>query len=133
MKIQRKSIFAAAAAVIFIGIAGLAWTVLRDYGVSVPVVIGPYKQAAFILLGTALLLAVGFSLRPFTKRTVIGSLLFALGVFWFTARMILGYRSPDSALVTALDRWMPFGLVMLGAGIALWLGALFPKDRKSVV
>ena len=127
MKIQRKSIFAAAAAVIFIGIAGLAWTVLRGYGVSVPVVIGPYKQAAFILLGTALCLAVGFSLRPFTKRTVVGSALLALGVFWFTARMILGYRSPDSALVKALDRWMPFGLVLLDAGIALWIGALVPK------
>ena len=127
MKIQRKSICAAAAAVIFIGIAGLAWNVLRGYAGSVPVVVGPYKQAAFILLGTAFCLAVGFSLRPFSKRTVVGSLLLALGVLWFTARMILGYRSPDSALVTALDRWMPFGLAMLGAGIALWIGALFPK------
>ena len=127
MKIQRKSICAAAAAFLFLAIAGLAWTALRNYGVSVPVVFGPYKQAAFILLGTALLLAVGFCLRPFTKRTVVGSVLLALGVAWFTARMLLEYRSPNSALAETLDRWMPFGLVMLGAGIALWLGALFPK------
>ncbi len=127
MKNTRKTVFTAVSALLLLGIAALACNVLRGYAVSVPVVVGPYKQAAFILLGTALCLAVGFSLRPFTKRTVIGSLLFALGVFWFTARMILGYRSPESALVTALDRWMPFGLVMLGAGIALWLGALFPK------
>ena len=132
MKIQRKSICAAAAAFLFLVIAGLAWTVLRGYGVSVPVVIGPYKQAAFILLGTALLLAVGFCLRPFTKRTVIGSLLLTLGVLWFTARMIFGYRSADSAVVKALDRWMPFGLAMLGAGIALWIGALFPTLTEKL-
>ncbi len=132
MKNTRKTFFAAAAAVIFLAIAGLAWTVLRGYGVSVPVVIGPYKQAAFILLVTAFVLAVGFCLRSFTKRTVVGSALLALGVFWFTARMILGYRSPDSASVEALDRWMPFGLVLLGAGIALWIGALFPKLTEKL-
>ncbi len=132
MKNTRKTFFAAAAAVIFLAIAGLAWTVLRGYGVSVPVVIGPYKQAAFILLVTAFVLAVGFCLRPFTKRTVVGSVLLALGVLWFTARMILGYRSADSASVEALDRWMPFGLVLLGAGIALWIGALFPKLTEKL-
>ena len=110
MKNTRKTIFTAVSALLLLGIAALAWNVLRGYAVSVPVVIGPYKQAAFILLGTALLLAVGFCLRPFTKRTVVGSLLLVLGVFWFTARMIFGYRSAESALVKALDRWMPFGL-----------------------
>ena len=127
MKNRRKFICAILFAVLLLVGAVFAWPMLRGYAVRVPVVIGPYKKAGFILLGLALLLTSGFFLRPPTKRTVAAALLFSLGVLWFSARMILVYRAADSAALNLLDRWMPLGLVLLGGGFALWLGAFFPK------
>ncbi len=132
MKNRRKTICAAVFAALLILTALFTRSVLRGYALSVPVVIGPYKKAGFILLGLALFLAIVFFLRPPTKRRVAAAALFALGVLWFTARMILAYRAADSAALNLLDRWMPFGLFLLCGGFALLLGAFFPNLLSSL-
>ncbi len=132
MKNRRKTICAAVFAALLILTALFTRSVLRGYALSVPVVIGPYKKAGFILLGLALFLAIVFFLRPPTKRRVAAAALFALGVLWFTARMILAYRAADSAALNLLDRRMPFGLFLLCGGFALLLGSFFPNLLSSL-
>lgn len=127
MKNRRQSICLIGLAALLTAAAVFAGSVLRGYAVSVPVVIGPYKKAGFILLGLAVFLTAGFFLRPLTKQTAAAAVTLSLGVLWFTAQMILAYRSPNSAALNRFARWMPIGLVLLGGGLALWLGAFFPN------
>lgn len=129
----RKTCALIAGVVGLLAAAVLAASVLKDYGHSVPVILGPYKQALFILLGLMLAAAAGFYFCPLNKRTVPGTLFTVFGVLWFTGRMILAYRSPESSVLPVMDRWMPLPLVFIGAGLALWAGELIPDTRKNPV
>lgn len=105
---------------------------MNGYGHTVPIVIGPYKKAGFIAAGFVLLFSAGFYFRPLSRQTIAGTLLIAAGVMWFTGHMLLAYRSPESALLFRLDQWMPVPLMLIGAGIGLWAGALLP-EKKIVI
>ncbi|MBR6088488.1 MAG: hypothetical protein IKP86_01050 [Anaerolineaceae bacterium] len=102
---------------------------LKGYSEHIPVTIGPYRQAVFILLTFLAALSLGSAFRPFCKQTAAGSLCIALCVCWFTGKYLLSYRSPDSGLLPLMDQWMPVPILFFGAGAALWAGAFFP-DRK---
>lgn len=100
---------------------------LGAYGHTVPVTAGPYKQALLILCGLVLAVSAGFYFCPLTRQTASGTVGIAAAVLWFTARMLLAYRSPESPWIFRLDRWMPVPLALFGAGAALWTGTLLPK------
>ena len=119
-----------AAAALFTGCV-LLGSVLKSYPNTVPVVIGPQRQAALILLFTLLVVSIGFYLRSLNKRTFFGTLCIVLTVLWFTAKMLLESRGAHETLTLFLSRWMPLPLIAFGAGTALWLGELFSGDFSS--
>ena len=104
---------------------------LKGCGHMVPVIIGPYKKAGFIAAGLVLLFSAGFYACPFSRQTAAGTLAAAAGVLWFTGRMLLGFRSPESPLLFRLDQWMPIPLMLIGAGAGLWAGALISGKKIS--
>ena len=105
---------------------------LNGYGQTVPLPVGPYKKAVFILLGLVLVFSAGFYFRPLSRQTLAGTLGITAGALWFAGRMLLMYRSPESPLIFRLDQWMPVPLMLTGAGIGSWAGALLPEKRSGL-
>ena len=105
---------------------------MRGYGHTVPVVIGPYKKGLFVLLGLVLAASAAFYFCPFTVQTIAAAVLTAAGPLYFTGRMLLAYRVPDSSAIFQLDRWMIFPLAASGAGLALWFGTLFRGKTEKI-
>ena len=104
---------------------------LNGYGQTVPLPVGPYKKAVFILLGLVLVFSAGFYFRPLSRQTLAGTVGITAGALWFAGRMLLMYRSPESPLIFRLDQWMPVPLMLTGAGIGSWAGALLPEKRSG--
>ena len=123
VRLQKVTSLIIAAAALLAGIV-LLHSSLKDYAHTIPVVIGPYKRAALILLTLIFVLSLGFSAVPPNKRTLFGTLCITLAVFWFTGKMLLEYRSPEHPGLLQLSRWMPVPLILFGAGTALWAGEL---------
>ena len=90
MKEQTRKKLCLTAALLFLG-AGVIFSYLTFKGYShiIPIVIGPYRKAIFILLGLLAAAAFGFYLRPFNLQTVTGTLCIAFSVGWFTCKMLL--------------------------------------------
>lgn len=122
----RKTIYLLCAAASLIAACVLLGSVLKYYSHTVPVVIGPQRQAALALLFTLLIVSIGFYLRPLNKRTFFGTLCIVFSVLWFTAKMLLESRGAYDNLTPVLSRWMPIPIIAFGAGAALWFGELFP-------
>ena len=122
----RKTICLLTAAAALVAGCVLLGSVFKSYSHTVPIVIGPQRQAALTLLFTLLIVSLGFYLRSLNKRTFFGTLCIAFSVLWFTAKMLLESRGADNTLTLFLSRWMPIPLIAFGAGAALWLGELFP-------
>ncbi len=120
----------AAAALLAAALTGLR--LMRGYPHTIPVHAGPYKQAVFLLLGLVFAAAAGFYFRPLTRQTFWGTFGILFGVLWFTGRMLLIYRSPDSALIVRIDQWMPLPLMMFGGGAVLWVGMFLPEHRAEL-
>ena len=114
--------------------AGLLFgiSLMRGYGHQVPLVIGPYKKAVFVLLGLVLAAAAGFYFCPLNTQTAAGTLLTACGSLYFTGRMVLAYRAPESPLLFTMDQWMILPLGAFGAGLALWAGSLFRNRTEGI-
>ncbi len=102
---------------------------MRGYGHTIPVTVGPYKKAAFIAAALVLMASAGFYFCPFSRQTIAGMFMIGAGVLWFTGRMLLAYRNPESPLLFRLDQWMTVPLMLIGAGIGLWAGALLPGRK----
>ena len=122
----RKTVCLLSAAVCLIAGCVLLGSVLRSYPHTVPVIIGPNRRAALMVLTLVLILSLGFYLRPLNKKTFFGTLCIVFSVLFFTAKMLLESRSGHDAEVLFLARLMPVPLTAFGAGAALWLGELFP-------
>ena len=118
----RKTISLLTAAAALITGCVLLGSVLKSYSHTVPVVIGPQRQAALTLLFTLLIVSLGFYFRPLNKRTFFGTLCIAFSVLWFTAKMFLESRGDDNTLTLFLSRWMPIPLIAFVAVAALWRG-----------
>ena len=110
----------------------MGFRLMNGYGHTVPLAVGPYKKMGFILAALVLLFSAGFYFRPFSRQTLAGTLGITAGVLWFAGRMLLRYRGPESPLVFRLDQWMPVPLMLIGAGIGLWGGALLPEKRVDL-
>lgn len=111
----------------FLALAGMS---LKGYSHTVPIVIGPYRKAGFILLFFSLAAALGFAFHPIDKKSLFGTFLIAVSVLWFTGKMMLAHRSPENSLLLLMDQWMPIPLAAFGAGTALWVDC-FPGERKE--
>ncbi len=105
---------------------------LRGYGHTVPIAVGPYKGALLVLCFFVLAASAAFYFRPLTRETFAGTACIGLAVLWFTGRMLLSYRSPDSPWIFRLEQWMPVPLAAFGAGTALWTGAFFPPAGRQL-
>lgn len=122
---------------LIIGAAALAAALLTcvqmmdGYGHTVPLTVGPYKKTVLIFSLLVLLFSSGFYFRPLTRQTLAGTLGIMAGVLCFAGSMLLRYRSPESPLVFRLDQWMPIPLMLIGAGIGLWAGALLPEKMAG--
>ena len=69
----RKTISLLSAAAALITGCVLLGSVLKSYSHTVPVLIGPQRQAALTLLFTLLIVSLGFYFRPLNKRTFFGT------------------------------------------------------------
>ena len=122
----RKTICLLTAAAALITGCDLLGSVLKSYSHTVPVLIGPQRQAALTLLFTLLIVSLGFYFRPLNKRTFFGTMCIAFSVLWFTSEMLLESRGANETFTLFLSRWMPLPIIAFGAGTALWLGEFFP-------
>lgn len=127
----RKKICGILAAAALLAAAVLGIGLMRSYAHIIPVPVGPYKKAAFLLLGLTFAVSAGLFFRPLTKQTAAGTFGIVFGVLWFTARMLLEYRSPDTPLTLMLDQWMPVPLMLFGGGVTLWAGEFLPVNGKE--
>ena len=130
--LKRKNIFLCLAGVIFCMCLALAGMTLKGYTHTVPIVIGPYRQAAFILLIFSLAAALGFAFYRVDKKSLFGTLLIAVSAMWFTGKMLLTHRSPENSLILLMDQWMPIPLAAFGAGAALWADCFLGDRSKNI-
>lgn len=134
-RVRRTAALIIGTAALLFGLV-LCGTLLRSYGHTVPVAVGPYKKALLILTAVVFILALFLYFRPLTRRTFWGSAGILFAVCWFTGRMLLAYRIPDSPQLFQIDRWMPVPLAAFGAGAALWADAFsgpkkFARNEKT--
>lgn len=113
----------------FLALAGMS---LKGYSHTVPIVIGPYRQAGFILLIFFLAAALGFAFHPIDKKSLCGTFLIAVSVLWFTGKMLLTHRSPEHSLIFLMEQWMPIPLAAFGAGAALWADCFLEEREKNI-
>ena len=130
----KKKIFLSAAALVFCALTVLAFLTLKDYAHRVPIIIGPFRSALFILLAFLLAAALGFAFGPVNKRTTAGTVCLAFSILWFTGKMLLSHKMPDSPLLPLMDQWMPVPLLCFGIGAFLWISVFLPEpDARSAV
>lgn len=124
----QKTLFLFTALAALLAAVVLLFDSLKGYAHTIPLIIGPYKQAGLIALLLVFIFSLGFYYCPPHKRTIIGTICIILSAFWFTGKMLLEYQTPAAPILSVLPQWMPIPLILFGAGTALWLGEL-PSDR----
>ena len=123
----RKRIFLTLAGLILCAVLVLAIDTFKDSTHTVPVVVGPYREALFAGCFLLLAFSLGFAFRPFSGRTICGTICIAVPVIWFTAEKLLRYSAPDSVWFERMARCFPLPLVLFGIGAALWTGAFLSE------
>ena len=129
----RKRIFLLIAAVLLCTGLAFAADTLKSYDKTVPLIVGPYREAVFVLLGLFFVISLVFAFRPVNGMTLSGAGCIAISVLWFTAEKLLAYRTPGSIWLERMSHWFPLPLILFGIGAALWIRAFSGKDTgKSI-
>ena len=129
----RKRIFLLIAAALLCAGLVFAADTLKAYDKTVPLVVGPYREAVFILLGLFFVISLVFAFRPVSGMTLSGAICIALSVLCFTGEKLLVYRAPDSLWLEKLSHWFPVPLILFGIGTALWVRAFSGKGTGKPV
>lgn len=125
---SRRAVFLIIAAVIICAELLLAADTLKPYSYTVPVVVGPYREALFAVLTFLLVITLGFAFRKVNGRMIAGMICIAFSLCWFSGQKILIYRDPDSLLLEKMDHLLPLVLVIFGIGVAFWVNVFLPDD-----
>ena len=123
----RKRVFLTIAVLILCAVCFLAADTLKNYTHTVPIVVGPYREALFTVSFFLLAVCLGFAYKPFSGTTICGTICLTIPVLWFTAEKLLKYKSPDSVWLERIAHGFPLPLILFGVGAALWFGEFYTK------
>ncbi len=121
----RKRVFLTIAVLILCAGLLLAADTLKTYAHTVPVTVGPYREALFTGLCVLLAVSLGFAFRPVSRRTLCASLCVIFSAAWFTAEKLLIFSSPDSVMPDRMAHLFPLPLILFGIGAALWISEFY--------
>ena len=105
----------------------LAVDTLKNYTHTVPIIVGPYREALFTVCVLLLAVCLGFAFKPFSGTTICGTTCIAVSVIWFTAENLLKYSAPDSQWLERMAHCFPLPLILFGIGTVLWIGEFYTQ------
>lgn len=123
----RKRVFLTIGGLILCVLIFLAVDTLKNYTHTVPIVVGPYREALFTVCVLLLAGCMGFAFKPFSGTTICGMICIAVPVLWFTAEKLLQYSAPESQWLVRMAHCLPLPLILFGVGAVLWINELYAK------
>ena len=123
----RKRVFLTIGGLILCVLFFLTVDTLKNYTHTVPIIVGPYREALFTVCVLLLAVCLGFAFKPFSGTTICGTICIAVPVLWFTAEKLLRYNAPGSQWLVRMAHCLPLPLILFGVGAALWINEFYAK------